>query len=219
MVHTKPLKKKKPTKRQQLNEAVYQLVDLSKPISAVVDAFLKLQDTQTIMKRTPDGLYNELVKSYSEKFVEEYCSMEVMPQTAGYYKDMYERKMDWLREQLNLCRAYRWHIHETALFAPIRLAKKKIQDHFLDVNPDVKEADALLRAIVIMSKRGVENEYMENRLFELTDNMSAEKVCRLPCVEERIAIREAYLIDKNLRKHHREFTRPLKISELKEVNL
>jgi hypothetical protein len=207
MLHTKSLKKKKLTKRQQLNEAVYQLVDLSKPISAVVDAFLKLQDTQTIMKRTPDGLYNELVKSYSRKFVEWYCSMEVMPQTAGYYKDMYERKMDWLREQLNLCRAYRWHIHETALFAPIRLAKKKIQDHFLDVNPDVKEADALLRAIVIMSKRGVENEYMKKRLFELTDNMVAEKVVRLPCVEDRIAIREAWLLDENPKKHHREFTR------------
>lgn len=209
MVYSKPVKKKKLTKRQQLNEAVYQLVDLSKPVSAVADAFLKLHDTQTIMKRTPKDLYNELIKGYSKKMVKDYCSMEVMPQTAGYYQEKYERTMDYVRDQLNMCKIYRWHIPETALFRPIRKAQTEIQAHFLEVNPDVKEADALLRAIVIMSKRGVENEYMKNRLFELTDNMSAEKVCRLPCVEERIAIREAYLLDENLRKHHREFTRPL----------
>ena len=177
----------KPTKRQLVFQDLKIIINKAKDfhtfmesIPDAVQACNKYWKTQTRLKRVPKDSDNMMLNAFMRVLQEMYLSLEkdkVSDYFSEYVKSLY-RLLTQFRDQW----IYEYKIPivfpEYSLYPFIN--EKRLYRRWAELNPELAEADALVKAIGIMKKAGVDNPAIDARLDELLGEGNMN-LLKLPC--------------------------------------
>lgn len=166
--------KKKPTKRQLVFQDLKTIITKAKDfntfmesIPEAVKACNQYWKTQTRLKRVPKDSDNMMLTAFMEVLQEMYLSLgkdEVSDYFCEYVKSLYR-----LLTQFRDLWIYEYKISvdfpEYKMY-PI-LSYKVLYKRWAELNPELAEADALVRAIGIMDTAGLDHPSIDARLDKL----------------------------------------------------
>lgn len=179
--------KKKPTKRQMVFQDLKTIINKAEDFHTFMESIPDaVQDcnnywkTQTRLKRVPKDSDNMMLTAFMEVLQEMYLSLEkdeVSDYFCEYVKSLY-RLLTQFRDQW----IYEYKIPivfpEYSLYPFIN--EKKLYRRWAELNPELAEADALVKAIGIMKKAGMDHPAIDARLDELLGEGNMN-LLKLPC--------------------------------------
>lgn len=179
--------KKKPTKRQLVFQDLKTIITKAKyfntfmeSIPEAVQACNQYWKTQTRLKRVPKDSDNMVLTAFMEVLQEMYLSLgkdEVSDYFCEYVKSLYR-----LLTQFRDLWIYEYKISvdfpEYKMY-PI-LSYQVLYKRWAELNPELAEADALVKAVGIMDTAGLEHPAIDARLDELLGEGNMN-LLKLPC--------------------------------------